>query len=117
MKNKRVAMAVLLACLIFVLAPGLVIAAQADMETGEECVLLTWTPHSVCEWPAGRYLQYGVGSVMLAGELMPPDDSLMGATARISGSLAINGSCTILVVEELDICIPPPEPETLDSTK
>ncbi len=72
---------------------------------------LNWTRNSVCEHPLhpGLFLQYyltdGCGrELFLYGSLTK---GMVGSTIWAEGAFVQNGSCKILDITSLSVCVPP----------
>jgi hypothetical protein len=83
--------------------------ASAVIVSGE----LDWTHVSVCEWPPGTFLQYHVegcdGEIFVAWDGAPADDRYDGVMISATGQIVQNGSCQILVAEQVRLCRSDPD--------
>ena len=89
---------------LYMLAPP---SAEAHSYT-PYCVELTWHHNMICEWPFGHFTNYtaGNGQVVLAGDIIPENNSWDKMSFQLSGYLINNGSCTIMVVNKATSCYP-----------
>ena len=106
MKNKWLIGILLVAALLLLVA-----AKPAPEAVGLAFGELHWTRISVCEhpWYPGVFLQYYLADdcgheVFLHGKL---SQSMVGLDVWTSGIVLQNGSCTILEVSGLQVCVPP----------